>query len=208
MFCTTCGKELVRDALFCAECGNACAATPISTMPLPQLLPPSKPPTLWQSFASFTQRERNILLAIVIIPAMLLIMPSFSRLFWSNFALMNLFNISLGVLGALFFIAVLIVSAVTKKWHLLWPLLLFASLPILNTILNYIQGFWSSHLYFENPIRTISDFISNFIWAITAIVRHASIWLTVYYVGRYFSARQTQQNNAPKETPHEHPHPQ
>jgi len=193
MFCTACGKELPDEAHFCVGCGNACTTLPAAAAVPPQLLP-SAELTLRQIFASFTQRERNILLAIVIIPIMFMFTGNFSRLLWGNFRLMNTFNVALSIVGVLFFVAILIVCGTTKKWNLLWPLLLFAGLPFVNSVTgflsNYLMAALSLNFYFDDPSINVIFFITDIIAMLVATARHASIWLTVYLVGRYFMRKQ------------------
>jgi len=106
---------------------------------------------------------------------------------------------------ALFFLAILVVCAVTKKWKLLWPLLVFAAAS-----LAYLEYFGAFNIFiplFEHNPFDHSFFLSARIWRfvrdltgfILLAVRHASIWLTVYYVGRYFK-----QKNQLEESTYEH----
>ena len=192
MFCEKCGAQLHDDAQFCRSC-NVVSGIGF-TAPLPAPKPVAQAPKWKKTFSSFTSRERSILIGIVLVPLMLFLLPSFVHLIpWDARSLREVFFVSITVLQIAFFVAVLIVSGISKKWKLLWPLIIFCILPLVTSALNLIQSelFFALDLSFESAIMRVSSFVIGFISAAIVFVRVASVVLAVVYVGHYFKARQS-----------------
>ena len=163
------------------------------------------PQDIRETYKSFTKRERRILIAIVAVPVLAALLSRLFSLFIS-FALQDLdYNSFTGellfwmrdtvptLIPFVFFTVLLIVCSVTKKWKLLWPLLVyFGGAPLIFELLASFEIAAYAFDWFDT--RILRFFISC-LFTLVHFARYAFLWLTVLYVYRYFKARQIQQNN-------------
>jgi len=153
------------------------------------------------TFKSFTPRQRNILIAIVAAPVVLLLLGNWHSLIdqWQPQFFM-LHRTLHGVFVAteiLFLVALVIVCATRKKWKLLWPLFVFigASLVVFNLTNALHDLLWQLTVFARAPydfthatpfVFRLGRLALNLFSTLANIASHASIWLTVYLTARHF----------------------
>jgi len=165
-------------------------------------------PGLRATFRSFAQRQRNILIAIAGAPLLIFLLGNAQLLVnpWGGgLVAWQTIETMLAVVNVLLFIAIIAACAATKKWSLLWPMLVFSGLPLvfilLNSFHNFLIGVISIDPFYDFSARVIR-FVFGLLSTLIFFIRSASIWLTVYLVGRYFK-----QKNTLEEPTHEHTYP-
>jgi len=135
---------------------------------------------------SYTQKQRNILIALVAVPVALILLPDLSHLLFNRYPHENLTRtLFLTAFDAIQFL-LLVTTAVciaTKKWKFLWPWLLHFGLPLLSFLLLPVLLPINRDLYYSiNPLLSL--------------VSDICLLLTPYLVARHFQQKETQLRKA------------
>jgi len=142
---------------------------------------------------SYTQKQRNTLIALVTVPVALILLPHLSHL------LFNRYDFTVMIYEDSFLVIQLLLCITTtvcigkKKWKFLWPLLFVFGVPFLSALLDFVRLALAGLGFFT--VASILN-LGLFTSALSSMASEICLFLTPLLVACHFQQKETQLRKA------------